>query len=67
VTRLTQQALAKRLQTLPAALFLRVLETVLPELHERWQQRHRPVPPEVAWAQTHYRRFLIGRPAIRGR
>jgi hypothetical protein len=59
LTRMTQQALAKRLQTLPAALFLRVLETVLPVLHERWQQRHRPVPPEVAWAQAHYRRFLI--------
>ena len=57
--RVTQQALAKRLQTLPAALFLRVLETVLPLLHERWQLRHRPVPAEVAWAQAHYRRFLI--------
>jgi hypothetical protein len=57
--RLTQQALAKRLQTLPAALFLRVLEMVLPLLHERWPQRQRPVSPEVAWAQAHYRRFLI--------
>lgn len=57
--RVTQQALAKRLQTLPAALFQRVLEIVLPQMHERWQARHRPVPPEVAWAQAHYRRFLI--------
>jgi len=59
MTRITQQALAKRLQTLPAALFLRVLETVLPGLHERWHARQRPIPPEVAWAQAHYRRFLI--------
>ena len=57
--RMTQQALAKRLQTLPAALFQRVLEIVLPQLHERWQTRQRPVPPEVAWAQAHYQRFLI--------
>ena len=39
---MTQQALAKRLQTLPAALFQRVLDTVLPVLHERWQLRRRP-------------------------
>jgi hypothetical protein len=57
--RVTQQALAKRLQTLPAALFQRVLEIVLPQMHERWPTRQRPVPPEVAWAQAHYRRFLI--------
>ena len=57
--KLTQQALAKRLQTLPAELFQRVLATVLPILHERWHARHRPLPPEVAWAQGHYGRFLI--------
>jgi hypothetical protein len=47
------------LQTLPAELFQRVLEAVLPVLHERWQARQRPLPPEVAWARTQYRRFLI--------
>jgi hypothetical protein len=51
---LTQQALSMRLRTLPAALFLGVLEEVLPVLHQRWQQRQRPLPPELAWAQTHY-------------
>lgn len=56
---LTQQALSKRLQTLPAELFLRVLETVLPLMLQRWHTRQRPLPPEVAWAQTHYGRFLI--------
>jgi hypothetical protein len=57
--KLTQQALANRLQTLPAELFQRVLAAVLPVMHERWHARHRPLPPEVAWAQAHYRRFLI--------
>jgi hypothetical protein len=57
--KLTQQALAHRLQTLPAELFERVLTAVLPVLHERWHTRHRPLPPEITWAQSHYRRFLI--------
>lgn len=55
----TQQALSKRLQKLPAELFQRVLESVLPLMLQRWQARQRPLPPEVAWAQTHYRRLLI--------
>jgi hypothetical protein len=57
--RVTQQALSKRLQTLPAELFQRVLAAVLPVMQERWHARQRPLPPEVAWAQAHYRRFLI--------
>jgi len=57
--KLTQQALAKRLQTLPAELFQRVLVTVLPTMHERWHARQRPLPAEVSWAQVHFGRFLI--------
>jgi len=57
--KLTQQALSKRLQTLPAELFQRVLVAVLPVMQARWHARQRPLPPEVAWAQAHYRRFLI--------
>ena len=34
--KLTQQALAHRLQTLPAELFQRVLAAVLPIMQERW-------------------------------
>jgi hypothetical protein len=55
---ITQQALASRLRTLPAALFLRVLLTVLPVLKQRWHERKRPVPAEIAWAQRHYTAVL---------
>lgn len=47
---LTQQALAQRLRTLPADLFGRVLQTLLPVLQGRWAARQRPLPPAVAWA-----------------
>lgn len=39
---LTQQALAQRLRTLPAELFDRVLQTILPVLRGRWAARRRP-------------------------
>ena len=48
----SQQALSERFRTLPAELFRRVLLAVLPLMHERWQTRHRPLPPELAWAQV---------------
>jgi hypothetical protein len=47
---LIQQALAQRLRTLPAVLFGRVLQTILPRLPRRGQGRQRPRPPPVAWA-----------------
>ena len=56
---LTQQALAQRLRTLPAELFDRVLQTILPVLQRRWQERQRPLPPAVAWAQAHFTAVLI--------
>jgi len=45
---LTQQALAQRLRSLPAGLFERVLNSLLPVVHARWQTRQRPVPPVIA-------------------
>ena len=57
--RITQQALSERLRTLPAELFLKVLEAVLPLMQMRWQVRQRPLPPEVAWAKSHYTQVLI--------
>jgi hypothetical protein len=57
--KISQQAFSERLRTLPAELFLRVLLAILPELHQRWQQRQRPVPAEVAWAQAHYTQVAI--------
>ena len=56
---LTQQALAQRLRTLPADLFGRVLQAILPVLRSRWQDRQRPLPPAVAWAQAHFTAVLI--------
>jgi hypothetical protein len=56
---LTQQALAQRLRTLPADLFGRVLQTILPVLQGRWAARQRPLPPAVAWAQAHFTAVLI--------
>lgn len=50
----SQQAVSQRLGTLPAELFLRVLTSILPVFHVRWQERQRPLPPELAWAQAHY-------------
>jgi hypothetical protein len=57
--KITQQALAERLRTLPAELFLQVLLTVLPRLHAVWGQRHRPLPAEIAWAHAHYPQVAV--------
>ncbi|WP_213379669.1 hypothetical protein [Allochromatium tepidum] len=56
---LTQPAVAQRLRGLPAELFERVLNSLLPVLQARWQARQRPVPPVVAWAHAHYTAVLI--------
>jgi hypothetical protein len=50
----SEQALSQRLRVFPAELFQRVLLAVLPQMAARWQERQRPVPPELAWAQQHY-------------
>ena len=53
-TAVSQQAVSLRLGSLPAALFLRVLMSVLPLLQARWQARQRPLPPELAWVLERY-------------
>jgi Transposase DDE domain len=50
----SEQALSQRLRGFPAELFRRVWEALLPAMQERWHTRHRPLPPELAWAQAHY-------------
>ena len=50
----SEQALSQRLRVFPAALFQEVLTGLLPTLQERWQERRRPLPPELAWAREHY-------------
>lgn len=58
-TQVSEQAVSQRLRTLPAHLFLQVLTTLLPQLHARWRERQRPLPPEIAWAQAHYTQVLV--------
>src|ERR687885_1605549 len=48
--RVSQQALSVRLRAFPADLFRRVLDDLLPQMQARWQERRRPLPPELAWA-----------------
>ena len=50
----SQQAVVERLGSLPAELFQRVLEEVLPRMHARWQARTRPLPPALRWAQERF-------------
>jgi Transposase DDE domain len=57
-TTVSPQALTQRLGTLPAPLFAGVFQEVLPQLHQRWQARQRPVPPALAWAQRHFTAVL---------
>ncbi len=55
----SQQALSQRLNTLPAILFLNVLNLLLPQMQQRWQARERPLPAEIAWAQERFTACLI--------
>ena len=52
--KVSQQALSERLTTMPAELFERVLTNVLPVAQQRWQERQRPQPAEIAWALANY-------------
>ena len=54
----SQQALSQRLSSLPSELFAQVLMKVVPVCEQRWHERKRPLPPELAWAQQHYTRIL---------
>jgi hypothetical protein len=56
--RVSHQALNQRLRSLPASLFQQVLLDLLPTLHDRWHDRTRPLPPEVAWAADRYAAVL---------
>ncbi|MCP4377229.1 MAG: transposase, partial [bacterium] len=56
--KVSQQALSQRLTSLPADLFLKVLQAVLPVMRARWFARERPLPPELVWAAERYRGVL---------
>jgi hypothetical protein len=52
--KVSQQAVEQRLGSLPAVLFERVLQEVLPAMAQRWHSRTRPLPPALRWAQQHF-------------
>jgi len=52
--KVSQQAFSERLSTLPSELFLNVLLSVLPLVQQRWTERKRPLPAEIAWVQERY-------------
>jgi hypothetical protein len=52
--KVSQPALSKRLLTLPAELFERVFQALLPKLQERWRARKRPIPESVSYALQHF-------------
>jgi hypothetical protein len=52
-------AVTQRLSSLPAVLFEKVLQALLPVMREHWAVRPRPIPPAVAWAQQRFSRVLM--------
>jgi hypothetical protein len=56
--KVSQQALSQRLNSLPATLFQGVLKQVMPEAQAHWQERERPLDPELAWGLKHYTQIL---------
>lgn len=59
IANLTDKAIASRLRTLPSDLFWHVLFELLPLMLQRWKERKRPLPPEVAWASKQYSEVTI--------
>jgi len=57
--KVSQPALSQRLSTMPAELFLNVLNQLLPIMQQRWQARPRPLAPEIQWAYEHFANVLI--------
>ena len=54
-TKVSRQALAQRFLEFPADLLERVLQDILPQLKQRWQQRtSRPVPEALVHALSHF-------------
>jgi len=56
--KVSQQAVSERLRTLPAELFERIFEAVLPQLDARHRARTRPLPAAVTHARMHFTAVL---------
>ena len=50
----SRQAMSERFLSFPYALFEGVFQDLAPRLKARWAQRHRPLPPSVAYAMKHF-------------
>lgn len=58
--KVSQQALSQRFLSFPAVLFEGVLKDLLPELHQRWQERqNRPLPESVVYARQHFAQLWV--------
>jgi hypothetical protein len=58
--KVSQQALSQRFLSFPAVLFEGVLKELLPQLHQRWQERQRrPLPESVAYARQYFERIWV--------
>jgi hypothetical protein len=59
-TKVSQQALDKRLLSFPAVLFEQVLMQLLGLLQQRWQGRERrPLPTSLAWSRKHFGQLWV--------
>ena len=58
--KVSQQALSQRFLSFPAVLFEGVLKELLPQLHQRWQERqHRPLPESIAYARQYFEQLWV--------
>ena len=58
--KVSQQALSQRFLSFPAVLFEGVLKELLPQLHQRWQERQRrPLPGSVAYARQYFEQIWV--------
>lgn len=53
-TIVSQQAVSERLRVFPPELFRRVLLELLPQMHQRWRMRQRPLNAVIARALQHF-------------
>jgi hypothetical protein len=58
--KVSQQALSQRFLAFPAELFEGVLKALLPQLHQRWQERHsRPLPESITYARRYFEQMWV--------
>lgn len=56
--KVSQQAVSLRLREMPAALFERIFNEIIPVMHQRWESRTRPMPHPLQTARRHFKRIV---------